>query len=193
MAVGIVLDFAGGTMAHYDEVVRKMDLGGRMPPGGLFHAAGTTQTGLRVVDVWEDMATFAAFRDARIAPLGIEAGLAEPQVHVVEVAEQREGSGNTPVLVQVVKLPGVDAATFRAADEKIVPGGQPPAALTFHVNGSYDGGWCVIDSWDDLAAYRRFMDERVGPNVDASLLSGPPEIEVLEIQATLSPGARATA
>ena len=68
MAVALIMDFQGGSMDHYHQVVERMDLGGRMPEGGMFHAAGLYEDGLRVIDVWTDMATFEAFRDAKIVP-----------------------------------------------------------------------------------------------------------------------------
>ena len=58
MAVAIIIDFKGGTLDQYDEVVEKMDLGGKTAPGGLFHWACKTDDGFRVVDVWEDRAEF---------------------------------------------------------------------------------------------------------------------------------------
>ena len=42
MAVARVLDFPGGTQEQYEEVVERMQLGGRMAPGGKIHVAGTS-------------------------------------------------------------------------------------------------------------------------------------------------------
>src|SRR3954447_7169232 len=147
MAVALILDFPGGTRARYEQVIEKMELGGQTAPGGLFHAAGAYEDGWRVVDAWEDMARFERFRDEKIIPLVAEAGLQPPQVRAIEVAERKPGSGATPALVQVVRLPGLDAEAFAAADAKILAAaGGPPRELTFHVNGPDGDGWCVVDA-----------------------------------------------
>jgi hypothetical protein len=191
MAVALILDFPGGGRAQYDSVVAKMDLGGRMPDGGMFHAAGAYAHGWRVVDVWQDLATFERFRDAKIVPLADAAGMGVPNVDVIEVAEQKRGSGATAELVQVVRLPGLDALAFRAADLEILSPyrGRAPEAITFHVNGPCDGGWCVVDAWSSKEARDRFIEERVKPVMREADLTGPPVIEELMVAATLRAGA----
>jgi hypothetical protein len=191
MAVALILDFPGGTKAQYDEVVEKMDLHGRMAPGGLFHAAGSSESGWRVIDVWEDMATFERFRDEKIIPITREVGLARPSVRAFDVYKQRAGTGADPVLVQVVNLPGIDAAGFDEIDGKVIPGGGDPEHMTFHVNGPVEGGFCVIDGWDSKAERDRFMAENIQPAAQGSALTGPPRIEDLDVEATMREGAHA--
>src|SRR3954471_6626337 len=120
MAVALIQDFPDGTMRQYREVVARMDLGGRMPSGGRFHAAGVTADGLRVVDVWDDLATFERFRDAQIVPNTRAVGLDAPSVRVIDVHQDKPGSDATPVLVQVVRLPGLDAERFAAMDARVL-------------------------------------------------------------------------
>lgn len=190
MAVALILDFPGGTMAQYYRVVEDMDLGGRMPDGGMFHATGPYEDGFRVVDVWEDLPTFERFRDASIIPISQRAGLPIPEVRMIEVAEQKRGSGARPEFVQVVRLPGLDAIGFRAADMQILSAyeGRPPEAITFHVNGPYEGGWCVVDAWSSKEVRDRFIEEQVGPAMADAGLTGPPEIEELMVEASLGAG-----
>ena len=186
MAVALVIDFAGGTMDHYHQVVERMDLRGRMAPGGLFHAAGIYEGGLRVVDCWEDRELFMRFAEEQIGPQTKAVGLPEPNIRVMfDVDEFKEGSGETPAFLQVVTLPGLDRAKFQAADAKILPGGKPPAELTFHVNGAIDGGWMVIDTWTSKAARDRFGEERIEPAMPDAGLTGPPVFEDLDVEATL--------
>ena len=194
MAVAFVLDFPGGTREQYDQVIAKMDLGGQTAPGGLFHAAGPYGDGWRVVDVWEDMAQFERFRDEKMIPYVAEVGLGPPRVRAIEVAERKPGSGATPALVQVVRLPGLSADAFAAADAKILEatGGRPPEAVTFHVNGPEGDGYCVVDAWESKDARDRFIREVVQPVVE-SQLTGPPEIEDLTVEGTLRERETATA
>jgi hypothetical protein len=184
MAVALVLDFEGGTMDDYHDVVRRMGLNGRMAPGGLFHAAGIYDGGLRVVDQWEDRDVFMQFAEEQIRPHTQAVGLPEPSVRMIDVAEQKPGSGEVPVLVQVVTLPGVTAESFAAADAQVLAGG-PPSEITWHVNGPTEGGWLVIDAWTDKGARDRFLEERVRPAFATAGLTGEPSFEDLEVQATL--------
>jgi hypothetical protein len=192
MAVALILDFPGGTKAQYDAVIEKMDLGGRMPPGGLFHAAGSYQGGWRVTDVWESLGDFERFRDEKIVPITSEVGMPPPNVRMIEVAETKVARGDRPALVQVVTLPGLDHDSFHAADGKVLSGGLPDE-MTFHVNGPIEGGWCVIDAWTSKEARDRFIENNVRPGMEGSPLSGPPSFEDLDVEASLTEGAKATA
>jgi hypothetical protein len=191
MAVALILDFPGATKEQYDEVMKRMELGGQMAEGGLFHAAGSYDGGWRVVDVWADMATFEHFRDEKIGPITAAVGLQPPAVRAVEVHEQKPGSGGEPELVQVVTLPGLDADGFHEMDEEILTDGRAPEAVTFHVNGPTEGGWCVVDAWTSKEARDRFMEEQVKPAAEGSALTGPPELQDLAVEATLREGAPA--
>jgi hypothetical protein len=86
MAVGVVLDFEGGTLDQYDQVVQKMGLtpGGPTPPGALFHWVTATDNGFRVTDVWESAEQFQSFAQEQIGPYSAEVGLGEPQIAFYE-------------------------------------------------------------------------------------------------------------
>lgn len=70
MAIGVLFEFPGVRQSQYDDVPKKMIVGGKLKKladwpikGVLMHVAGPTQTGWRVVDVWEseaDLTKFAA-------------------------------------------------------------------------------------------------------------------------------------
>lgn len=191
MTVAFVLDFPGGTMDQYHEVVARMHLDGRLAPGGVLHVAGSYEGGLRVIDVWEDMEHFTRFRDAQLLPHIQALGLPEPAVRVLEVDEEKPGSGEVPVLVQCVIIPGLDRDAFDAGDRQIRPGDEMPAGLTFHVNGPYDGGWCVIDGWASKEARDAFLESRIRPVFERMPLTGAPSIEDLRVEATLGTAATA--
>lgn len=192
MAVVLILDFPGVTKDQYDRVVEKMELGGRLPEGGMFHAAGSHEGGWRVIDVWEELPQFERFRDEKIAPISASEGVPPPSMRMVEVAERKPGSGAQPGFVQVVTLPGVDADTFRSVDERILADGIPPE-ITFHVNGPDGDDWVVVDAWERREARDEFMNSRVAPVMGEAALSGPPRIEDLAVEATLAARAAAHA
>ena len=68
MAIGVLFDFPGVTAAQYEGVSKKLT-GGRglqalsdWPVKGILsHAAGPTQNGWRVIDVWESEGAFGKF------------------------------------------------------------------------------------------------------------------------------------
>lgn len=192
MAVAFILDFPGGTMDQYDQVVERMHLDGRMAPGGVIHVAGSYAGGLRVIDIWDDLEHFARFRDEQIVPHTQAVGLPAPELRMIEIDEDKPGSGETPALVQCVIMPGLDRQAFHAADREIRPNDEMPAAITFHVNGPYEGGWCVIDGWTSKAARDEFMETRIRPVFENVPLTGEPTIEDLLVEATMQGSAAMT-
>jgi hypothetical protein len=87
MAVAIIMDFPGGTLDQYDQVIGKMGLepGGDTPDGALFHWVTQTPDGLRIVDVWETQEAFDQFAAEQIGPYSQEVGLQPPQSTVHDV------------------------------------------------------------------------------------------------------------
>lgn len=185
MTVALVLDFPGGTMDQYNQVVERIHPDHRMAPGGLLHVAGSYQGGVRIIDLWEEMEHFVRFRDEQIVPQIQALGLAPPNVRVLEVDEEKLGNGEEPALVQCVIMPGLDREAFHAADREIRPNNEMPAEITFHVNGPYEGGWCVIDGWASKAARDEFMENTIRPVFEKVALSGAPTIEDLLVEASM--------
>ena len=186
MAVALVMDFPGGTRDDYESVIAKMELGGRMAPGGLFHAAGPTDDGWRVVDVWESMEQFQRFAEQRIMPLTAAQGMAPPNVRHVEVRNTMEGDRGADVtFVQVVQVDGADESVYDTVNAKVAPGNAAPDGCVYHVAGPIDGGWCVIDGWSAREARDRLMDT-VSPALAEAGFDEPPRVEELDVQATLA-------
>lgn len=187
MSVAFILDFEGGSAAEYDQVVERMQLGGRMAPGGRYHGAGATPSGLRVLDVWDDDGAFEEFARTKIGPISAAVGLSPPVIQRLEIAQIRDGSEPDAEagFAQVVRLEA-DGATFRAFDDAVLPDGQMPAGSVFHVNGPLDGGWCVIDYWTSREARDRFVETRLRPAMESAEGMAPPAIEDLELHATMT-------
>jgi hypothetical protein len=91
MAIGVLFEFPGVTQAQYDAVLDKLT-GGRglkrlsdwPVKGVLFHVAGPTEKGWRVVDVWESEEAFRTF-GGKLMPILQESGFppVTPQVFAV--------------------------------------------------------------------------------------------------------------
>jgi hypothetical protein len=184
MAKAYVMDFEGGTAAQYDAVIEEMGLaepGSPVPAGALFHGAGATPSGWRVVDVWDDPAAFDRFAAEQIGPLAAKHGLPAPTLQTLDVDEIRRGSDADVSFLQVVRIPGLDREGFQNLDAHILPDGVPPHACVFHVNGPIDDGIYVIDYWTTKAERDEFTEERIKPGVQAAGVTSMPTFEDLEL------------
>jgi hypothetical protein len=88
MAVAVILDFDGGTLDQYEQVIEKMGFGHETTgggPGGLFHWVTKTDNGFRVTDVWQSREDFEKFAEEQIGPYSQEVGLSEPTIEFIEV------------------------------------------------------------------------------------------------------------
>ena len=88
MAIGVQQDFPGATLAQYDQVIQKMGFRPKGPgaPGGLFHWVTKTDSGIRVVDVWESREQFEKFGAEKVGPLTAQVGIpAPPKITFFEV------------------------------------------------------------------------------------------------------------
>ncbi len=84
MAVAVELNYPGGTIEQYDEVIKTIGAtsGGRHPgAGALFHWVAKTDDGFRVVDVWatKEQSSTASRKD-QMGPIGQELGMVEPEM-----------------------------------------------------------------------------------------------------------------
>jgi len=58
------------------------------------------------------------------------------------------------------------ADLYDQVNDRINPEGSPPAGLLYHCAGpSPDGGWRIIDIWDDRATFDAFMQEKIVPTI----------------------------
>jgi hypothetical protein len=187
MPVALILDFPDGSIEKYDTVIERMDLGGHLPQGALFHAAGPgPQGGLRVLDVWESDAAFRAFADAEIGPRTAEAGMAPPQVERVQATVRETGLPRRSIsFAHVTRLP-IDADGFAGMYEEVMAQGAPDG-MVFHANGpAPGGGWIVVGAWTSREARDAMLAERVIPAAQRRGM-GPPEIEDMEVHNVLEP------
>ena len=189
MPVGVIMDFAGGDAAAYDRVLERMGLEpGVTPDGALFHAAGPYEEGWRVVDVWQDQETFGHFAETQIGPHAGAEGFPEPKIQFVPVDElfDQRDSGQEMKHLQVVRLTGMDKATFQDADSDIRDNQEPPEGCIFHINGPVDDGWIVVDTWTSKDVRDQFIADKVVPAMQSRGVQ-PPTIEDLSIYNTMAP------
>ncbi len=89
MAVCLVIDVPGGKMEQYEDVMHKLEeSGGRLGEGQTFHAAGPTDDGFTVIDVWNSRDDFDRFLQGRLGQAIQEAGVPQPKVKEIPVHSQ---------------------------------------------------------------------------------------------------------
>ena len=94
MPIAIIFEFSGGTLEQYDKVLKRMNLGGKTAPGGIFHVCGAMEGGIRVVDVWESQEAFDKFAKEQIMPITQEFGLPQPKMTIWPVHNILTQSGS---------------------------------------------------------------------------------------------------
>jgi quinol monooxygenase YgiN len=89
MAIAVLIDFPGGSQEEYDAVARELGPVGESVagvPGLLFHAAGPTADGWRVIDCWESQEALDRFRQEQLMPaMQRVGGTRRPSVRVMPV------------------------------------------------------------------------------------------------------------
>jgi hypothetical protein len=80
MPIAVQMDFPGATLEMYDTACSKMGLSpkGPGPAGAISHFAAKTDSGIRVVDVWESQELFDKFGQDQIGPITQEVGFPNP-------------------------------------------------------------------------------------------------------------------
>jgi hypothetical protein len=97
MAVAMLIEFPGGNISQYDRVISRLNLKGRTYKGGLFHVAGATDDGVRVVDVWESQEAFDSFLKDKLGAALEAEGLEPPQISTWEVHNSLTTTGPLPL------------------------------------------------------------------------------------------------
>ena len=79
MAVAVIMEFAGATLAQYDQVIEEMGLarGGPGPEGALSHWVAETDNGILITDLWKTWEQYGTFAKDQIGPYTREDGIPE--------------------------------------------------------------------------------------------------------------------
>ena len=68
MAIGVIFESDGLTQAQYDQARREVAPDNIPPPGMLYHAAGPSEHGWRVIEVWESQEVAQRFFEEKVNP-----------------------------------------------------------------------------------------------------------------------------
>jgi len=84
VAVCLIFDAPGGTQAQYEQVRSEVAPGDIPPPGATYHAAGPTEDGWCVVEVWDSREALERFATEILPPALERAGLSgQPRIFEV--------------------------------------------------------------------------------------------------------------
>jgi steroid delta-isomerase-like uncharacterized protein len=161
MAVAVVMDFDGGTLAQYDEVIERMGFkrGGTGASGGLFHWVAQTDDGIRVTDVWESREQFERFAEETIGPITQEVGVpGPPRMTILDIHNYLTASSDGEGVVRRFFEEFCNERRAELADELVTddyvshgpqsPPADGPDSLRDRVGlyqESVDGHWTVDD------------------------------------------------
>ena len=79
MAIGYIFNHPGGTQQQYDTALEQLNLAESPPEGLIFHAAGPTEDGWRVVEVWESQEAADAYFQGRLGQVLQNVGISPGQ------------------------------------------------------------------------------------------------------------------
>ncbi len=188
MPVAYILDYVEGTLAEYDAVCDVITPDRVLPPGARYHGAGLRPDGgLRIIDIWDDDASFQHFAETQIIPTASGMGLPEPSVGRIELGEVREGPAGAATFAHVVRIPGLDAAGFADLDRRALPGGGLGEGCLLHANGPGEDGWIAIGYWTSREARDAFVGARIAPALSAAGITAQPVLEDLELHGVMAP------
>ena len=93
MAVGIIMEFEGFKPENYDAVAQQINWPQNWPEGLTFHVAGSSEDGMRIVEIWDSREQHDRWMQETIQPaiqaVAGEHGRAAPPPRFTEFAVHR--------------------------------------------------------------------------------------------------------
>jgi hypothetical protein len=194
MAVMIIMEVDGFGKDTYDQVNEEMGIRSAddLPEGCIAHAAGPTDSGFLVVDVWESPDAFGRFAESRLGPAAGKLGLPQLTPRMIPVHNRiHSGAGRASGAIVLIETPltpeQYDDLTARMPAHVADGSGHPAVS---HTAGVEDGRIVVVDIWGSPEEFERFLGEQIAP---AAGELPPMEPRIVPAHNHLRPSARTTA
>jgi heme-degrading monooxygenase HmoA len=182
MAVLVILDLPGATTEQYEKVNEVLGVLSESdaPEGLISHAAGVTDEGLLIVDLWESEQAAAAFFARGVDETMAAAGAPTPPgpPRMLPVHNHFQGKGETAGVLMIADVDGLtpdmyDSMTAAMEEHELHGPGHP---AVHHVAAVKENGdVLVIDIWESPEAFGEFASEQIAPaGQDAGLASFEP-------------------
>lgn len=88
----------------------------------------------------------------------------------------------------LIEVPGGTQAKYDQTMIELNVAQQPISGLLFHTAGPIEGGWRVIDIWEDESKFETFLQTRLGPALQKVEMPEP-RIQRIDVHNTYRPGA----
>jgi hypothetical protein len=159
----LVSDIPGATSAQYDAVIGAM---GEAPfDGNILHVAAPSETGWRVVDVWESQEHIQRFFETRLGAALAQVGVTpdEPKFHPVHTLAVRHGADLSGTVTFSALVPG----TLDQYDQICEKGdlrdahGEyrlSPGQIVHACADAGDKGFVILDVWESAQGFGTFME-----------------------------------
>ena len=168
MAVLMMLELPGATPEQYDRANEILGIAGDedAPDGLISHAAGLTDEGMVIVDVWDSAESLERFFEGRgVADAMKQAGAELGEPRVLPVHSQFEGGGSEPAVLMIAEVDDFGTDTYdrmTATMEGHGPGATHPAV--YHAAAvSESGGMVIVDIWESPEAFGKYAQEQIAP------------------------------
>jgi len=170
MAVLMMLELPGATPEQYDRANEILGIAGDedAPDGLISHAAGLTDEGMVIVDVWDSPESLEQFFEGRsVADAMKQAGAETGEPRVLPVHNQFEGGGSEPAVLMIAEIDDLDTDTYDQMTVGMEGHGTDAHPSVHHVAAVDDsGGMVIVDIWESPEAFGRFAEESIAPAAD---------------------------
>jgi heme-degrading monooxygenase HmoA len=177
MAIVMRLEVPGGTIEQYEQVNEILGIHGDddAPDGLIFHAAGETDEGFLLVDVWESAEKLDAFFE-KAGPALAQAGVPDTPPEIMPLhAMIPQGAGTEHnVIMETRSNIGTDEYDRMVKEVPSHAGDGSQHPVTVHVAAvADDGSVFVMDIWESPEAFAEFAEHELKPLADESMQISP--------------------
>jgi heme-degrading monooxygenase HmoA len=168
MAVLMMLELPGATPEQYDRANEILGIAGDedAPDGLISHAAGLTDEGMVIVDVWDSPESLERFFEGRgVADAMKQAGAEPGEPRVLPVHNQFEGGGSEPAVLMIAEIDDFGTDTYDQMTAGMEGHGTPAHPAVHHVAAVDEsgGGMVIVDIWESPEAFGKFAEESIAP------------------------------
>lgn len=166
MSMMVIIDLPGVSVEQYDQVNETMGVSTAADvPGLISHAAGQTDDGLLIVEVWESAEAFGRFGEERLMPALQQAGVSGgPEPRVIPVHKHiPNGAGAHAGVIMIIEADGFTPDIYEqmtsSLDAHQGDGSNHPAVS--HVAGVTDSGMVFVDVWGTPEEFAAFAESEL--------------------------------
>jgi heme-degrading monooxygenase HmoA len=177
MAIVMRMEVPGVTIEQYEQVNEALGIqdDDTAPDGLVFHAAGATEEGFLLVDVWESEEKLGAFFE-KVGPAFAAAGIPETEPEIMPLHTMIPQGAGTEHNVIMETRANIGTDEYDRMVEGIPShqgdGSQHPVAV--HVAAvSGDGEMFIMDIWESPEAFGAFAESEILPVAEEGMEISP--------------------